>query len=223
MPPLPSVSKVIRFDLRQSFGGNTRILDHLFLRYSGTLSQTDLATVLATMSAAWAAQMSSQMSVNHSLTSIQGTDLTSNLGAQAVNSSAHAGTQAGTDLPCAVALVVEFKIARRFRGGHPRIYLTGQQAGRTATPKTWSAAVISGVATNFAAFIAAACATPPAAVGTLTHTTVHYFAGFTNKTFPSGRSRAVPVVLATPTFDDVVGYVVNPIIASQRRRNQQSL
>ena len=223
MPPLPNVSKVVRFDLLQSFGGNARIIDRIFLRYSGALSNTDLQTVLATMSAAWNANMAGQMSTNHTLTGIRGTDLTSNLGAQALNTTAHAGTQAGTDLPAGTALVIEFKIGRRFRGGHPRFYLCSQQAGRLATPKTWTAGIISGVATQFAAFIAACVLGPPAAVGTLTHTTVHYFSGFTVSAPAGHRARNIPTVLANPTFDDVLSYAVNPIVASQRRRNQQSV
>lgn len=223
MPALPAVSKVIRFDLRQTFNSNARVFDRFFLQYSGALSLTDLATVLTTVRNAWNTNMAPNMSVRHTLTSVQGTDLSSATSAQATNSTASVGTQAGTDLAAGTALVIQFKIARRYRGGHPRFYVVSMQQPRLADARTWSGATITALASAFGAFIAASVLAPPAAVGTLSHVNVRYFSGFHNVTLPSGRVRSIPTLLALPTVDAVNSYVVNPIVASQRRRNQQSV
>jgi hypothetical protein len=222
MTALPPVSKVIRFDLHQTFGPNARVLDRIFLKYSGALSSADLATVLTTMRNGWNTNMAPILTPRHTLTSILGTDLTSSTAAQNVNSTASVGSNVDTDLPLGTALVIKFKINNRYRGGHPRFYLVGRGIGSLSNADTWTGATITGVASAFAAFIAAAVLAPPAAVGTLTHTSVNYFKGFHSVQLPSGRWRNIPTALGTPLTNDVVAYSVNPQVASQRRRNLQS-
>lgn len=220
--PLPAVAKVVRFDLHQTYGPNAHVQDRIFLRYSGTMSVADLTTVCTTMRNAWNTNMAPALITSHTLTSILATDLTSNTAAQATNSTASVGTVVDAILPTGTALVIKFRIGKRYRGGHPRFYLVGRGDASLQTSNTWTAACVTGVTNAFSAFIAAAVLAPPAAVGTLTHTTVNYFSGFTVVTNPvTHRARNVPTVLGTPLFNDVLGYAVNPIVASQRRRNLQ--
>lgn len=223
MPALPAVPKTVRFDLRQTVGPNTRVQDRIFLRYSGTLSSTDLATILTTMRNAWNTNMAPLLITAQALTSITGTDLSSNTSAQQVNTVASAGTSAQASPGAGVAMVIKLKTALRFRGGHPRFYLAGLGAGSVASATQWATTSLTNVQSGFAAFIAASILAPPAAVGTLTHTTVSYFSGFHNVTLPSGRVRSIPTVRVTPVTNDVIAIATNPLIASQRRRNQQSV
>lgn len=223
MVALPAVPKVIRYDFFSTYGGSVR--DRLFFQYSGTLSAADLATLLATASAGWNTNMSPVLSTQYTLNSIQGTDLTSNTAPQAVNSTARVGGAAGAAIQSGVAVVVKFKTARRYRGGHPRFYLTGVLGSNFATANTLSGAGQTALAAAASNLVAAIIASPPAAVGTLVQVNISYFLGFTNKTFPSGRIRPVPTPRATPLVDLIVtpgGISVNPKAASQRRRNVQS-
>ena len=222
MPALPNVSKVIRLDFTQSFGSDANIRDRIFVQYSGALSAADLATFLATWSSAWGAQLSGSLPTTESLTSILGTDLTSSSSPQALNSTARAGTSASAMLTLGVAVVIKFKIARRYRGGHPRWYLVPVASAFTQSGNQLTAAGITAYTNAWAAFIAAGLTAPPAAMGSVSHCNVSYFAGFTNRTFPSGRIRPVPVVRGTPVIDAVQSYSVNPKLGSQRRRNLQS-
>ena len=222
MAALPPVAKVIRYDFRQLVGANTRILNRLFFQYSGALSTTDLTTLLATASSSWLTNMVSLFSTIHSLLSITGTDLSSSTAPQVVNTTVRTGTGGYQNIPQSASLIMKFKINRRYRGGHPRSYWSGQGLVNQADSQTWNTTEINVWNTNFAAFIAACVASPPAAVGTLTHVNVNYFKGFHNVTFPSGRQRAVPTALATPNVDPIVAYLANPRIGSQRRRLQQS-
>jgi hypothetical protein len=223
MPALPAAGKTVRCDLFQTYSANTRVRDRIYFSYTGAgPSVADLNTLAATISAAWNTNISPQQNAGAVLTSIQLTDLASATGAQSVVTVNRVGTLAGVAVPAATAMIIKFRIARRYRGGHPRFYLVGRVVADEATYSTWSSASGASVATAWAAFIAACIAGPPASLGTMAHANVSYFLGFTNKTFPSGRTRAVPNVRATPVVDAVVGYSVNLIMGSQRRRSQQS-
>ena len=225
MPALPSPGKVIRLDLFFTKGVNTRVRDRIFFSYSGPGPTVgDLNTWLATVNTQWSGHMSGQQTTDTTLTQLEATDLASNTGAQAIAAVASAGTLTGTGVnaAAAVCLIIKFKIARRYRGGHPRFYMPGPSMGNLQTTETWTSAYASGAASAFSAFIAAAVTTPPTNLGTMAHVNVSYFQGFHNVTFPSGRTHAVATPKGTPTVDPVIAYVGNPIIGSQRRRNQQS-
>lgn len=219
MPSLPPVSKVVRLDMFHTVGSNTHIQDRLFFNFTGTGPQlADLNTWLGTVSSAWNTNMCPKLVAQYSLTQLQATDLTSNVGAQAQNTTTRVGTDAVAITPANACLMIKFKITRRYRGGHPRIYLSGIGQTHLANAEQWDSTFSGGVATAFGAFIAAAVLTPPTNLGTMTHVSVNYFQGFTNKQFPSGRMHAVPVVKATPTFDTVIAYSARQDVASQRRR-----
>jgi hypothetical protein len=220
---LPPVAKVIRVDFFQSYAANTRVRDRIFLQYSGALSSADLATILTTIDTAWLNNIVPLQNVGTTLTSIMGTDLSSNTAPQVVRSTSRVGTRAAPGLPSGSAFIIRFKIARRYRGGHPRFYIVGPSTNDVTNGNQVLAASIAAYQNGFNAFVAACVAGPPAAVGTLVHVNVHYFSGFRNVTFPSGRTRPVPTALAVPTVDTVIGYSTNPLVGSQRRRNQQSV
>lgn len=223
MPALPSPGKVIRCDLFQTVGANTRVKDRIYFSYTGAgPNSSDLTTLATTISAAWNTNISPQQNTGVTLTGITLTDLASASGAQVVSTVSRVGSLAGTAMAAAVAMVVKFKIARRYRGGHPRFYLPGRVTADLASSTSWLSASGSSLATAFAAFITACEASPPTNIGTMTHSNVSYFSGFTNKTFPSGRTKAVPTARVTPAVDAVTGYSTNLQVASQRRRNQQS-
>ena len=223
MPALPSPGKVIRCDLFQTVGANTRVKDRIYFSYAGAgPTVADLTTLTTTISGAWNTNISPQQNTGVTLTGITLTDLASASGAQTVTTVSRVGTLAGTAMAAGTAMVIKFKIARRYRGGHPRFYLPGRVTADLASSTAWLSSVGTTVANAFSAFITACEASPPTNIGTMTHSNVSYFTGFTNKTFPSGRTRAVPNQRGTPVVDAVTSYSVNLQIGSQRRRNQQS-
>lgn len=223
MPALPNVPKVIRTMLQFSEGPNTRIFTHFYYQYSGAMSTTDLTTVTNTLITAFKNNILNLLNVSLTINSATATDLTSTTAPQVVVSTSGAGGVATAAHPNGTAMVVELKIARRFRGGHARVYLPGTSNAQILDTVRWTTAAVTAMNSGFTAFNTAAILTPPAAVGTLTPVTVSFFLGFTNRTFPSGRTRAVPTLRGVPVVDTVIGYVTNPKAASQRRRNLQSL
>lgn len=224
MPTLPNVPKVIRYDIFSALANVVTMRNRVFMQYSGTLSLVDLGTLLANASTGWSTNMSPLLSTSFSVLGFTGTDLSTPSSPQAVNNTVLTGAVAGSPSEAAIAAIIKLKIARRYRGGHPRFYLPGVPVANYATGSVnqWSSTFLNSLAAAFSAFIARAVLTPPAAVGTLIQVNVSYFSGFTNKTFPSQRIRPVPTLRGAPIVDAVISYTVNPRIGSQRRRNQQS-
>lgn len=223
MPALPAVPKVIRVDMLQAIGNDPRGKDRFYLQYTGAGGViADLTTLGNTISASWNTNLAPLYTSFSSLSSLLLTDLTSASSPQVTNGTAHAGTRAGTQLSNAVCAIVRCKIARRYRGGHPRHYLAAGVSGDLAQSNAWTVAFQSALTTGWTNFISGAIAAPPASLTGLAEVNVSYFSGFTNKVFPSGRTRPVPTLRVSPVVDSVVSYSVNPIIGSQRRRNLQS-
>lgn len=223
MPALPSPGKVIRADLFFTYGPNPRVRDRIFFSYAGAGPNTaDLTTLAGTISAAWNTNLVPQTNSSMALTNITLTDLASNVGPQVATTTNRVGTLAGTALPDGTAMVIKFKVARRYRGGHPRFYLAGRVTADLSSLNQWVGTSTTSLASAWQAFITACEATPPTNIGTMVHVNVSYFAGFTATQFPTGRFRNIPKVRGTPVVDNVTSYSVNGLVASQRRRNLQS-
>lgn len=223
MPALPPVPKVVRVDHHYSWGTNPNVMIRTFLQYSGTLSVADATTWLNNIVTGMSTFMAGYMNSGVTLVSSTLTDLTSASAAQVVSSTGATGAASGTTVPEGTAVIIKKKIARRYRGGHPRVYIPGATVTSLAGPNQWNATSLANYVSAFQTYINAASAvTNPAAIGTITHVNVSFFQGFTNKTFPSGRTHPVATLRATPIVDTVTGLSGNPIPGSQRRRFKQS-
>ncbi len=221
MPALPAVNKVVRVDLTFTLGADTNVKNRLFFQYGGSLSAADAQTWVNTIASAWNTNMQPPFStgLTHTLTML--TDLTSSISPQVTSSASAAGADAGATLPAGTCVVLKRTNQRRFRGGHPRLYLAGLTTNWEATSQTVAAAKTTALLAGWDAFVTAALGAPAAALP-VTQVAVSYFAGFTNKTFPSGRIHPVSTVRGIPLVDPIIGRAVNPKFASQRRRNLQS-
>lgn len=222
MAPLPAVPKVVRVDFHGKYEGDLNVQNREFFQYAGTLNLTDAATWLTAIVTAWNADVIANLSTRLSSLLAELTDLSSNTAPQVLNSTGTTGGDGNTPTSAGTALVIKKVIARRYRGGHPRVYLAGATATNIQAGGTWDPTYLGNRVGNYIAFINAATTTPGGtAIGAITHVNVSYFSGFTNHTFPSGRVHAIPTPRVTPLVDAINGHVGNPIPASQRRRNEQ--
>lgn len=222
MPVLPSVPKVVRIDFHATYGGDTNVSNRFFFSYSGTLSAADAQTWLNSIVTSWLADWVTNLVTAYTHTSASLTDLSSPSAPQVFNSVAGSGINAVQGVAAGTAAVVRHKIARRYRGGHPRAYFTGFGIANQTTPNTWLASFITSFSGFHNTFTGHVASTAPVAVGTVVFVNVSYFSGFTNKTFPSGRIKPVPTLRITPLVDTVTSILINPKLASQRRRELQS-
>jgi hypothetical protein len=224
MPALPAVPKVVRADYHFSLGGDTNAMWRTFWQYSGSLNNADSLLWTASVFNAWhvASGWQSISSNDITLTKCETTDLSSSSAPQSVTTGATVGSRSVVPVTAGAAAVVSFKMARRYRGGHPRIYIPGLGYDYIATAQQWSSGALANIAAAFNAWALAVQAAATSGMGTTIQVNVSYFSGFTNVTFPSGRIRPVPKLrVGGPVVDVLTNAFVNPNVASQRRRNQQ--
>ena len=132
------------------------------------------------------------------------------------------GTREGLPNGAAVAALINFKVARRYRGGKPRIYAPWfVSSDLTPGRLTWTEAALSAGTAGWAAFTSVLLNDAPAAMGVLEHVNVSYYEGFEVVVDErTGRSRNVSQLRAAgPAVDVVTGFSINPKPGSQRGRN----
>jgi hypothetical protein len=118
--------------------------------------QAEMDELVGLWRTAFVTHLLGRMSTSATLTSVVATDLTNINGVVSVNTStANGALNAVTYMPGNVAIVISWKIARHYRGGHPRTYLSGQPAESATDGKVWAAAHVSALATAANQFLTA--------------------------------------------------------------------
>jgi hypothetical protein len=119
-----------------------------------------------------------------------------------------------------VAVLVNYLISRRYRGGKPRAYLPWGDAGQLTSRQSWSGTFVTAVDSAFSTFYAAVIGLSAGSTTITDHVNVSYYDGFTVVTDPvTHRARNVPTLRGTPIVDVILSFAANPRPGSQRRRN----
>jgi len=226
MPALLPVPSVVRHTLVQQLDEDIDVINRFFNKYSGspgTLNSADATTWAGVVGSAWATHMAPNHSSHLTLIEVITEDLSSATGAVGAHAVGTVGGASGAWLGAGTALVVSEKIERRYRGGHPRQYLAGIPSAELFDAQSWLPAYLASIGPAYIAFRAECLTGAPTALQPATDVSISYFSGFTNHTFPSGRVRPIPNPRATPLVDQIATFTMNPKVASQRRRNKQSL
>jgi predicted transcriptional regulator len=219
MPPLASVPKVIKVEFIHTLQENTDILNRIFVAYAGTDTVADITALVTHFGTAWAAHVMANLSSSLVLEAVQAIDLSSpSAPAAAAPFSSAGGDTTGNTMSANVAVTVQKKLSRRYRGGHPRTYLAGASTQKLVDTERWSSAAINTWEADWTAWEVAAISGAPAGLGVLQFVNVSFFSGFINHTFPSGRTRPIPVPRVTPLVDIILSTSINPRPTSQRRR-----
>lgn len=222
MTALPAVAKVVRVDHHFDQGDTANLQLRVFLQYAGTLSTADAVTWLSNIVTAMTTFVGA-LSNTLSLTLSELTDLSSASAPQVQNATGATGGESGAENPAGTAMVLKYHISRRYRGGHPRVYIPGTMQSWLTSANVWSSSSQGVIVTDWNTYIAAAVAnTNPSAIGAITHVNVSYYQGFVNHTYPSGRVKPIPQLRATAVVDTITNVSSNPQVGSQRRRNHQS-
>ena len=220
MPALPSVPNVLRADLQFSIPSAGVIHTRFMFRYSGGPPNSTDATNLAADIYSPAAAMASFWDAETGLEGVEVTDLSSPSGGQGVHAQATVGTRAGGELTGGTAVLVNYLIARRYRGGKPRSYLPWFTSSDLANRDAWVSGSLTALDSALSTFFAAVIGLNSGTTTIEDHVNVSYYEGFTVVTNPvTGRARNVPKVRTTPEVDVITSFAVSPRPASQRRRN----
>src|ERR1700757_2261728 len=222
MAALPNVPGVIKVTMKWSSSADADVLCRFFMSYTGTApTSTQLNTFSASVGTAYSTNMASLANTDVTLDNCYAIDLTSATAGTGQATTVVAGTLGGGALSAGTAALVNLSVARRYRGGKPRLYFPFGSSTTLATGTAWTGTFVTNVNAGYAAFITAV----KAAVwtgGTLTNqVNISYYHGFTVVTNPTtGRARNVPTLRAGGPVPDVIsGGTLNVKPASQRRRN----
>jgi hypothetical protein len=190
-----------------------------YLGYAGAApTPGNCATIAADIATAWNTNIGPHVHETYQLVEIDVLDIASVAGASGQWTGSDAGAVSGTALPSQCAMNVEFNIARRYRGGKPRMFVPPSQTSDQVNASHWASSVVTATTAYMLAFFTAVEAISVGAVGALSHVNLSYYSGFTNITNSSGRERAVPKYRAAALVDPVEGYAAKSLIGSQRRR-----
>jgi hypothetical protein len=219
VPALPAVAHVIRIDYDFAYASNPHARCREFWFYTGTgATSTELATLAGSIGTQWGAIMKDHFNAEVTLETITITDLSSSTSPVGVGAIGIAGTRAGGAQPADVAVLESLHVARRYRGGHPRIYWPAFDNSDVLDALHWLAASVTEFTADLAEWRAAWDALIPADLGTIVPVAISYYQGFTVHTGTTGRARNVSTVRATPILDNVNSRTVQQGIATQRRR-----
>jgi hypothetical protein len=220
MPALPAVPGVIRHEIKYTVGTDIDVLNRSFFAYTGTApTNTNLSAMAAALHTAWNSDLRALFTAQVTWDDVLLTDLSSSSGAFGDAPSATSGTRSGGNLPAGVAALTNFTVARRYRGGKPRMYMPAGSDTDLANAQTWATAFTNAVTAGWNSYVTAL----EAAVwsgGTITgQVNVSYYHGFASVQDPvTLRWRNIPTPRATALVDAITSVSTSVKIGSQRKR-----
>ena len=220
MPALPPAANTIRLGMKHTVGTDLDVFSRFYISYTGTApTPATAATFLTAMNTAYGANLKSLLNQNYTLTQMTFEDLTSSTGAVATNNTAIVGTRTGSANDQRNCVLLNFSVARRYRGGKPRIYLPFGSVTDELSGNSWASAFVTAVNTGWTNFIAALVAAPWAGATITGQSNVIFYNGFTNETGPTGRvaARSTPRV-GSAVVDAIIAHACSSIYGTQRRR-----
>jgi hypothetical protein len=198
---------------------NNELGNRFYLQYSGAAPSGANCVSLATgIAAAQEAHLVQICGNDISLVEIDVLDIATNSGLSGQWSGSQAGASGPGIVPVQAALNIELGIARRYRGGKPRLYLPPPGPSSMLDNQSWNSTLVNLANSSVPAFFQAVEALSIGSMGTLTHVSLSYYKGFTNLTNSSGRERAVPTYRPVALHDTVTGYFAKAVMGSQKRR-----
>jgi hypothetical protein len=216
-PVAPAVRVRLDYTQRDGFLAGSRF----FLSYSGSAPTGANCTTLAgDVETAWLADLAPLIDIDFALTEVDVLDLSSDTGASGYWQGSEYGTRSGDILTANTATNVEYNIARRYRGGKPRMYLPPGTIDDLQDNRSYTSDFTDAVHDGVAAFFAALAGLSIGAMGTLAHVNISFYHGVYT-TSPPWRGpgyKYPPKYRDSPLIDAVTGYAPKTQVGSQRRR-----
>jgi hypothetical protein len=217
-PPLPE-SPCVRCRLDYTQTDNYLGGSRFFLSYSGSSPTAgNCATLASDIAAAWNTNLAPLIPNDWVLTEVDVLDIASDSGSSGQWTGSDSGTRSGQAFAAQVSSNVEYGIARRYRGGKPRMFMPPGVADDAADLSHWDNTFIGELNSGVGAFFTELAGLSIGAIGTLAHVSLSYYKGFENVTNSSGRTRAAPTYRTTALVDTVNGYSAKARFGSQKRR-----
>ena len=217
---LPAVPSVVRVQLKFTFGVDLDVLSRFYVEYTGSApTNAQMVTFATAVASAVNTDLSSQYCNQCTLTEVIAEDLTSSTGAVGSATVSYGGSNGSWGGTLSSALLINFLIQRRYRGGKPRIYFPPPSNSQLTNPDQWSSSFLTTFSTHWGSFMTAVLAAVWTGGGSLSQVSVSYYEGFTAFAGPTGRYRNIPKLrTGGPVIDAVSSTAINQRPANQRRR-----
>ena len=226
MPALVDQPGVLRIKHYFSVGADLNVSTSLYFKYSGTApSDADCAAIASEARSCWNNAWLGHLSSARAQLGASCQDLTtpsSGFGESLITS---VGGGSAEDLAASTCLLVNYHIARRYRGGKPRSYWPTNIAVDLSTPHTWDTGVLATMTGEWqtsyldvlVGFVQGGTTIGP-------QVSVSYYSGFTTPPVaPGHRAKNVSTPRAVAiTPDLILGFTLNPKPGTQRRRQLHS-
>lgn len=225
MPALVDYPGVLKVRTHFTIGSDINVVTGLHFTYTGTPpSNATCATIASNIYGNAVTTLQNMMADGTNLVGVDVQDLTTPTSGFGEHLATTAGTR-GTDvLPAGVAVLQNFPINRRYRGGKPRAYWPFGKASDLLNPSTWDTAFVAAAEAALGGYFVGIVASGSGGCTIVELVSISYYSGFTAVQNPiTGRWRNVPkprTVAIAP--DPVLSVPVNPKPGSQRRRNLHS-
>jgi hypothetical protein len=217
----PPVAQAVRARLDYTESDNFLGGSRFFLTYTGSApTGANLNTLAGDIEAAWVSHLAPLVNEDFTLSEIDCLDLSSDTGASGYWSGSEAGSRSGAVIPANCCTNIEFDIARRYRGGKPRMYLPAGVQGDLEDVGHWSGSFITAVNSGIGAFFSELEGLSIGAMGTLAHANISFYHGV-NTSSPPWRGpgyKYPPKYRDTVLIDPVASYATKGVVGSQRRR-----
>ena len=207
MPPLPNVSNVLKFRIIGNDGGAVWNVNHFVSYTTGTApSNTQMDSLCASVLTNYATFINTaKYSTATDVNAVQGIDLSTTTGSVGSAATVTHGTNPSVPTAAQVCVLVSHRIARHYRGGHPRTYMPGFSTASLVDSTHWGTTDVAAQQTLYTALVNSI----NTAVGLVTSSVCAHV----NVSYHSGHAlRPVPVV------DGISGSTVQTLVATQRRR-----
>lgn len=214
---------MLRVDWSFSVEDDGAAMVRQFWLYSGTAPTGATCVSLAqALQNAWIAHMTPQSGTNGGSNGVTVQDISSSTGADGQYGVFTAGTGRSGSVPRSCAALVNYAIARRYRGGKPRSYFPIAAGGDINTTGDFLPGSVSAWDTAYAAFTTAAEAISVSGTSIVGQRNVSYFSGYTlGPAQPGGYRKKVPTLRAGgPQVDPITSASFSTKPGSQRRRTR---
>jgi hypothetical protein len=222
MPAMPPVPGVIRCQVDFLVGSDAAAMTRFHVTYlGGPPSAADMAAFASDLSVSCASDLPGIMHPDTSYESVTLVDLSSSTGSVGFVAAPTVGVRTGGPLPAGAAVLANYSIARRYRGGKPRGYWPLGTDTDLLTRQTWQSASISDFTGGIGNIVNGLDGLSNGSTTIIVPASVSFYSGFTSVlNIITGRTRDVPKLrTGGPVTDIIFGLSVNSHVSSQRRRN----
>lgn len=153
--PLPDLPQGVKMRFGYTFN-NRSVFNIMYLKYSTSApSVAELNTVSGLAMSAWTTNIKPVLLSTITLNYIDLQDVSSRTGSYYQNTTGGVGSIAASNpLPSSIAMAVSLKVAKRYRGGHGRIYMAGFNAADVTSGTNWLTARATAMNTAWSNFLA---------------------------------------------------------------------